>query len=57
MPPEDILSFLAAKPNARGLAVQGMPMGSPGMEMGGTADRYDVLIFTADGSSKVYASH
>lgn len=57
VPPEDILSFLTAKPNARGLAVPGMPMGSPGMEMGGTADPYDVLIFTADGSSKVYASH
>ena len=57
VPPEDILSFLAAKPDARGLAVPGMPMGSPGMEMGGTTDPYDVLIFTADGSSKVYASH
>ena len=57
VPPEDILSFLATKPDARGLAVPGMPMGSPGMETGGTADRYDVLIFTADGSSNVYASH
>lgn len=57
VPPEDILSFLAAKPDARGLAVPGMPMGSPGMEMGGSADPYDVLIFTADGASKVYASH
>ncbi len=57
VPPEDILSFLAAKPDARGLAVPGMPMGSPGMEMGGTADPYDVLIFTTDGASKVYASH
>ena len=57
VPPEDILSFLAAKPNARGLAVPGMPMGSPGMEMGGRADPYDVLNFTADGSSKVYVSH
>ena len=57
VPPEDILSFLAAKPDARGLAVPGMPMGSPGMEMGGAADPYDVLIFTADGASKVYASH
>lgn len=57
VPPEDILSFLAVRPNARGLAVPGMPMGSPGMEMGRTANPYDVLIFTADGSSKVYASH
>lgn len=42
---------------ARGLAVPGMPMGSPGMEMGGTAEKYDVLIFTAGGAREVYASH
>ena len=57
VPPEDILTFLAARPNARGLAVPGMPIGSPGMEMNGTAAPYDVLVFTADGSSKVYASY
>ncbi len=38
---------------AAGLAVPGMPLGSPGME----ADRtqpYDVLLFTADGRTRVY---
>ena len=57
VPPEDVLSFLASKPNARGLAVPGMPVGSSGMEMGDTKEAYDVLIYTADGKSQVYARH
>ncbi len=57
VPAEDIIRFLAERPDARGLAVAGMPMGSPGMEIGGAADTYDVLLFKSDGSSRVYASH
>ena len=38
------------------LAVPGMPAGSPGMEMGGHTDRYDVLAFDRNGKSWVYAS-
>ena len=57
VPAEDIIRFLAEKPGARGLAVAGMPMGSPGMETGGAADQYDVMLFKADGTSRVYASH
>ena len=56
VPPEDILSLLDKHPTARGLAVPGMPMGSPGMDTGGAADRYDTLIFLADGTWSVYAS-
>ena len=40
----------------RGLAVPGMPVGSPGMEMGGRKDKYDVLLFDAAGKTRVYAS-
>ena len=36
--------FLAEKPNAAGIAVPGMPVGSPGME-GGTPQRYEVVLF------------
>ncbi len=36
--------FLSEKPDMRGLAVPGMPIGSPGME-GGTQEPYDVIIF------------
>lgn len=57
VPAEDIVTFLAKKPAARGLAVPGMPMGSPGMEMGAQPEAYDVFVFTADGKSQVYARH
>ena len=39
---------------ARGLAVPGMPMGSPGME-GGRKDAYDVIAFDRQGKRSVYA--
>ncbi len=57
VPAEDIIRFLEEKLQARGLAVAGMPMGSPGMEMGDANDAYDVMLFTADGKSRVYAHH
>lgn len=57
VPAEDIILFLAENPDARGLAVPDMPMGSPGMEMDGMKDAYDVVVFSRDGSRKVYAHH
>ena len=57
VPPEDIKRLFAAKPDARGLLVPGMPVGSPGMEMGEQVDRYDVLLLARDGSTTVFASH
>lgn len=55
VPAADIKRLLAEKPKATGLAVPGMPMGSPGMEVSGEpADAYDVLLFQADGKSTVY---
>ena len=57
VPPDDIKRLLADKPKARGLLVPGMPMGSPGMEMGDHKDRYDVLLLAADGTTSVFASH
>ncbi|BFM18869.1 DUF411 domain-containing protein (plasmid) [Maricurvus nonylphenolicus] len=50
-----IQRFLAAPPeDAIGLAVPGMPVGSPGMEVGDRFDPYDVLLLKKDGSSEVY---
>jgi hypothetical protein len=50
-----ITRFLAEKPEgAIGLAVPGMPVGSPGMEMGQRFTPYDVLLLKSDGSSEVY---
>lgn len=55
VPAADIKRLLAEKPKAKGLAVPGMPMGSPGMEVPGEpADAYDVLLFQADGKTTVY---
>lgn len=44
VPASAILRLLAEKPTGRGLAVPGMPIGSPGME-GGTPEVYDVMLF------------
>lgn len=57
VPPEDIKRLLSEKPMARGLIVPGMPVGSPGMEMGEQKDRYDVLLLAKDGTTTVFASH
>jgi hypothetical protein len=57
VPAADITRLLEEKPDALGLAVPGMPMGSPGMEMDGAKDAFDVMLFTRDGQSRVYASH
>lgn len=56
IPANIITRFLAEKPaNALGLAVPGMPLGSPGMEVGDQFRPYDVLQLNKDGSSSVYA--
>jgi hypothetical protein len=44
VPAAALKRFLSEKPNASGLAVRGMPVGSPGME-GGKPEPYDVVIF------------
>jgi hypothetical protein len=57
VPAKFIHQFLAEKPEgAVGLAVPGMPMGSPGMEVGDRFTPYDILLLKEDGSSEVYAS-
>lgn len=54
--PVDIMQrFLANPPEgALGLAVPGMPVGSPGMEMGDRFDSYDVWLLTTSGNDRVY---
>jgi hypothetical protein len=58
VPVEDIRRVLAERPKGvTGLAVKGMPMGSPGMEVpGGMSQRYDVMTFGPAGQ-RVYARH
>lgn len=55
VPADLIKRMLESKPDIRGLAVPGMPMGSPGME-GPRKDVYNVLTVNRDGSTGVYAT-
>lgn len=58
VPAADIKRLLAERPDAKGLTVPGMPLGSPGMEVpDGRADAYTVELFKADGSSAPYAEY
>jgi hypothetical protein len=60
VPARDVQRLLKERPRALGLAVPGMPVGSPGMdgpEYRGRKDRYDVLLVNADGSSRIYQTY
>lgn len=60
VPAADIQRLLREKPQALGLSVPRMPVGSPGMdgpEYGGRKDPYDVLLVQRDGRSQVFASY
>ena len=55
VPAAEIKRIIAERPKARGLAVPGMPVGSPGMEVDGTRrDAFDVVLFDDEGGRKVY---
>ena len=58
VPVTEIERLLAERPDVVGLAVLGMPIGSPGMEDESQPDQpYDVLAFDKDGNTQVYASY
>jgi hypothetical protein len=57
VPVADIQRLLKEKPAVAGIAVPGMPMGSPGMEQGGRKDPFSVIAFTKDGKKSVYATY
>ena len=58
VPAADLKRLLASAPkDVIGIAVPEMPAGSPGMEMGGRRDRYDVIAFGSGGATHVFATH
>ena len=57
VPAEDIHRMLKEKPVIAGIAVAGMPMGSPGMEQGGLKQPFNTMAFTKDGKKTVFARH
>lgn len=55
VPADLVQKMLKERPRIVGIAVPGMPAGSPGMEVGGRKDPYDVVSWDSKGNTKVYA--
>ena len=58
VPATEIQRLLSDRPEVLGIAVAGMPIGSPGMEIDGfDTEPYDVVTFDQTGEIKIYASY
>jgi len=58
VPAADVQRLLKERPKAKGLAVPGMPLNSPGMEVpGGGVGRYNVVLIGEDGKTSVYQQY
>ncbi len=57
VPADDVKRLLATEPLAIGLAVPGMPVGSPGMEMGQRKDPFKVLLVDSAGRETVFSTY
>ena len=53
----DIKRLLLFRPDVTGIAVPGMPVGTPGMEMGDTVESYDVISFDEQGRMEIFSAH
>ncbi len=57
VPAKEVARLLKERPEAVGLTVPGMPIGSPGMESGDRREKYEVLLIKKDGTTKVFATY
>ncbi|WP_083444860.1 DUF411 domain-containing protein [Pseudorhodobacter aquimaris] len=57
VPPSDIRRLLVERPDAIGLAVPGMPYGSPGMGPESEREEYDVFLIRRDGTTEVFSRY
>ena len=58
VPAVEIIRLLEEKPDVKGIAVAGMPPGSPGMDIQGFEnDPYDVVLFSVNGETELFASY
>jgi hypothetical protein len=57
VPAADVYRLLEERPAVKGIAVPGMPVGSPGMEMGSRKDPYSVISFDEAGKTSIFARH
>ena len=53
----DIKRLLLFRPDVKGIAVPGMPIGTPGMEQGNTKESYNVMSFDKDGKTEIFVKH
>jgi hypothetical protein len=57
VPAADVQRLIKERPSVVGVAVPGMPLGSPGMEQGSLVQPYNVVTFDKQGQTSVFASH
>jgi len=57
VPAADVKRMLAERPTITGISAPGMPVGSPGMEMGDRKDPYSVVTFDESGKITLFSSH
>ncbi|MGB0560455.1 MAG: DUF411 domain-containing protein [Spirulinaceae cyanobacterium] len=57
IPATDVARLLTERPDVAGIAVPGMPIGSPGMESGDYVEPYQVFSFTEEGTTEIFAEH
>lgn len=57
VPASDVQRLLKERPDAVGLTVPGMPIGSPGMEMGDEREPFDTLLVLGGGASEIFERH
>jgi hypothetical protein len=57
VPVNDIMKLLKTKPKIVGIAVPGMPSGTPGMEMGDRKDSYNVMSFDKENHYEIFNSY
>jgi hypothetical protein len=57
VPASDVIRMLRERPQLAGIAVPGMPIGSPGMEYGNQRDPYDVIAYDSVGNLTVFARY
>ena len=57
VPANDIMKLLKTKPKIVGIAVPGMPSGTPGMEMGDRKDAYNVMSFDKENHYEIFHSY
>ena len=57
VPAREIQRLMSERPEAIGLTVPAMPLGSPGMDQGPEREGFDVLLIQQDGSTQIYATY